>query len=57
MKKNNIFNERVLRIIKNSQDNFLDINVLLSSDNAFDLSTSFAREQLTFIRSLTFLTK
>lgn len=51
MKKNNCFNERAERIIKNSQDNFREINVLLSLDNAFNLSASFAREQLTFIKS------
>jgi len=51
MKKNNIFSERAKRIINNSRDDFQKINVLLSLDNAFNLSISFAREQLTFIRS------
>lgn len=51
MKKKNIFDERTDRIIKNSHNNFKKINVLLSLNNAFSLSTTFAREQLTFINS------
>ena len=50
-KTKNIFNERTNRVIENSQDNFKKINVLLSLENAFSLSATFAREQLTFIKS------
>ena len=50
-KTKNIFDERSNRIIKNSQNDFKRINVLLSLENAFSLSTTFAREQLTFIKS------
>ena len=44
-KTKNIFDERSNRIIKNSQNDFKRINVLLSLENAFSLSTTFAREQ------------
>jgi len=49
--KKEIFQKRAANIIKNSKKNFEEINCILSLENAFSLSTSFAREQLTFINS------
>ena len=46
-----IFKKRAANIINNSKKNFKEINCILSLENAFSLSTSFAREQLTFINS------
>ena len=49
--KKEIFEKRAANIINNSKKNFEEINCILSLENAFSLSTSFAREQLTFINS------
>ena len=46
-----IFEKRGNNIVNNSKKNFEEINCILSLENAFSLSTSFAREQLTFINS------
>ena len=50
-KRSKVFRQREENIINNSKTNFAQLDCILSLENAFSLSASFAREQLTFIKS------